>query len=47
MQSVIKKFMPQIMDETLSVENKPLNDEEYKTTFKVNDIQLNLKLKRV
>ncbi len=46
MQKVIDKFMPQIMEETLSVENKILTKPEYSTTFKVNEKDLTLKISR-
>ncbi|MBE5745797.1 MAG: isoleucine--tRNA ligase [Clostridiales bacterium] len=47
MQQTIDKFMSKIMLETLAVENKTLDNAEYKTTFKVNEKDIVLKLKRV
>ena len=46
-QSVINKFMPQIMEETLAVENKKLDNSEFETTFKTNEKEVVLKLKRI
>lgn len=46
MQKVIEKYLPKIMEETLSVENRFLTSPEYQTTFKVNDLDVNLKISR-
>lgn len=46
MQSVIDKFIPQIMEETLSTENKALSNSEYSVTFKVNEKDVTLKISR-
>mgnify|MGYP004507834839 CR=1 FL=1 len=46
MQRVIDKFIPQIMEETLSTENKILTSPEYSVTFKVNEKDVTLKISR-
>ncbi len=46
MQRVIDKFIPQIMEETLSTENKALTNPEYSVTFKVNEKDVTLKISR-
>ena len=46
MQSVIDRFIPQIMEETLSTENKALSNSEYSVTFKVNEKDVTLKISR-
>ena len=46
MQRVIDKFIPQIMEETLSTENKALSNSEYSVTFKVNEKDVTLKISR-
>lgn len=46
MQSVIDKFITQIMEETLSTENKTLTSPEYSVTFKVNEKDVTLKISR-
>lgn len=46
MQKVISLFLPKIMEETLSVENKTLTNPEFSTTFKVNEKEIILKISR-
>ncbi len=46
MQKVISLFLPKIMEETLSVENKTLTNPEFSTTFKVNEKEIVLKISR-
>lgn len=46
-QNVIEKYLPKIMEETLSVESKKLDKPEYQTTFNVAEEEVVLKISRV
>lgn len=46
-QNVIEKYLPKIMDETLSLESKKLDKPEYQTTFNVAEEEVVLKISRV
>ena len=46
MQEVINKFMSNIMEETLAVNSNNLENPEYQTNFKVNDVEISLKISR-
>lgn len=46
-QNVIEKYLPKIMEETLSIESKKLDKPEYQTTFNVAEEVVVLKISRV
>lgn len=46
-QNVIEKYLPKIMEETLSIESKKLDKPEYQTTFNVAEEEVVLKISRV